>query len=556
MLLPFVSQGQTECTPISTFPVTYGFETSEGFPTGVTTAPTTNTLGDCWRNEPIVEAGAASQYNKRWHVATGTNTAHTGTQGLRLPDKTSGNRTMLVFPAMNFTSANGYVVSFWIYRMSAAAQLEGFEVWVNDTDTLGPNADSLGHFSRCMSAPYPDIVSAAGWYQYETDVITRTGTVYLILVGHSYFGAATNLDDLVISESPACAKVSNLAISAATSNSLTLTWSDAVNTGATYNIYDLSDTSLLQAGVTGTTYTVTGLTANTAYSFGVMANCGTDGFSDMKTIDGRTECAPISLPMTWGFETEDLQGSTTLQQIPWCFERYNNSTSTSYNYYPYALSNASNAHGGSTRSMYFYGSASYGADTMALIFPELNVTTYPMNGNRVKFFARGSSDSYTKNLYVGTMSDPTDISTFTLADTVAITGTTYAQYSISLDNAPATDAYVVMIAFKGNGAIYVDDVTLEVKPACMDVAGVTVSATTSNSITLTWTDAQNPAGTTYTIYNMSDTTAVLTNVPSTTGTITGLTANTPYTFGVQANCTAGDAPIYSIDARTACGVIN
>ena len=356
----------------------------------------------------------------------------------------------------------------------------------------------------------------------------------------------------------ACYSVANLTATNILVDGFTLTWDDAANASSTtYTIYDLADTSVVVSGLTATTYTVTGLTDNTSYNYAVVANCSATNESNPVTISVHTACAALnSLPVTWTFETGELQGTTNLLSLPWCFERYNNSTSTSYNYYPYAYNYSSYAYGGSSRSMYFYGSASYGADTMALIFPELNVTTYPMNGNRVKFFARGSSTSYTKNLYVGTMSDPTDISTFTLADTVAITGTTYAQYSISLDNAPATDAYVVMIAFKGNGNIYVDDVTLEVKPACMDVAGVTVSATTSSSVTLTWTDAQNPAGTTYTIYNMSDTTAVLTNVTSTTGTITGLDANTPYTFGVQANCTAGDAPIYSIDARTACGAIN
>ena len=59
LMVPWAARAQNDCTPIGTFPVTYGFEASEGFTTTVTsaTACTTDVVGTCWRNEATVQTG-------------------------------------------------------------------------------------------------------------------------------------------------------------------------------------------------------------------------------------------------------------------------------------------------------------------------------------------------------------------------------------------------------------------------------------------------------------------------------------------------------------------
>ena len=188
---------RTACGAITTFPITYGFETSEGFPSNAS-YPTTNQLGTCWRNEATVQNGTNA--DRVW--GTSTSYKHNGSQALVLPDKgnsTNFAKTMLVFPEMEFTSANGYTVSFWIYRSGSSSNPEGFKLYVSDCDTIGPNAVELGHYSRNYGIAYPDIVSS-GWYQYETAPITRTGSVYIIFEGQSYYGSATYVDDITIKE--------------------------------------------------------------------------------------------------------------------------------------------------------------------------------------------------------------------------------------------------------------------------------------------------------------------------------------------------------------------
>lgn len=352
-----------------------------------------------------------------------------------------------------------------------------------------------------------------------------------------------------------CRFVTNLHVDVlqTTSSSLTLSWTDNLNTSATYSVYavDATGSTLVQSNIADTTYTVTGLNANTEYTFGVVANCSATEEATMQTTSGRTACSTISLPYTDGFEVIP-SGS---YQMPFCWSRYTSAFTTSTTY-PYSYSG--NAHTGS-RSLYFYGTTgdSY-PDTMVAIMPQLDVTVFPMNGNRVAFWAKMGEASNSKNVYVGTMTDPNDPATFTLVDSVLVSGNTYTMYSVSLNNANATDSYVAFVVLKGTGTMYIDDVTLEEMPSCLEITNLTASDITSSSITLTWNDNANSSAT-YTVYNMADTTVIASNITATPGTangisytVTSLDANTQYTFGVQANCTAGDAAIMTVSARTSC----
>ncbi len=354
---------------------------------------------------------------------------------------------------------------------------------------------------------------------------------------------------------PTCFKVSNLAVDAAAStpNSLTLTWTDALNTNATYSLYEITSAgnTLIQSGITGTTYTVTGLSANTEYTFAMMTDCGAGDVTDLTgPVTGRTACAAMALPWTCGFEANEIVNTTQATALPWCTSRYV-SAGTSGTSYPYSYSSTTYAHGGS-RSLYFYGSTSTSyPDTMTFILPQVDVTTYPMNNSRLTFWARMSSTSYNKDVYVGTLTDPTDPSTYTPVGSVNVTGTTNTLYSVPLTTATATAPYVCVTVLKGSGSLYMDDMTLEEMPSCLEVSNLVASNITSSSVVLTWSDDANSSAT-YSIYNMSDTSLVAGNINDTTYTITGLNSDTEYNFGVQANCPAGDAAFMTVAVRTAC----
>ena len=108
-----------------------------------------------------------------------------------------------------------------------------------------------------------------------------------------------------------CYPVKNLAIvdSLTTTESLTLTWIDTNNTGATYIVYTIAGTDTTEVdaaniNITGTTAVITGLNANTHYTFGVKADCGNGDVTAMRTVIGRTACGAITeFPWTEDFET-------------------------------------------------------------------------------------------------------------------------------------------------------------------------------------------------------------------------------------------------------------
>jgi len=433
------------------------------------------------------------------------------------------------------TVDNGFTVDFTTPFMYTGGNLL-ISFQINPDDVSGYTA--ITWLGKNMTG-----ASRSGYGSTNYD-FTGTGTIRNFLPKTTFtYGAA-----------PTCFKVSNQAIDATltTANSLTLTWTDALNTGATYNIYDMSDTSIIETGVAGTTYTAMNLDANTAYTFGIETNCGDGDIANgYAIVSGRTACAAQALPWTCGFEEDEIVSTSSLTALPWCSERYT-SAYTATTHYPYSYSSSSYAHDGS-RVLYFYGSTgtTY-PDTMALILPEIDVNTYPMNANRMTFWARSSSSSIDKVLYIYTMSNTTDINSATLVDSVVVTGTTHVKYSVSLANVPATNAYLVLMATKANGYLIIDDLTIEEMPSCMEVSNLTVVETTSSSITISWDDTQNPDGTTYTVYDMSNNSNTNATITGNVAVIDNLIANTQYTFGVQANCPSGDAPIMTVSGRTNC----
>ena len=132
--------------------------------------------------------------------------------------------------------------------------------------------------------------SSSVWTTY-TAIIPATATKLAVHYYGNYSFYAW-IDNVSVTEMAGdyCYPVSTLTVDSATSTSIFLSWSDENNTGATYSIYG-ADGSVVATGITGTSYEITGLTALTAYTFGVAANCSATSTSSMTIIDAVTTCA-------------------------------------------------------------------------------------------------------------------------------------------------------------------------------------------------------------------------------------------------------------------------
>ncbi|PLX19958.1 MAG: hypothetical protein C0599_09945 [Salinivirgaceae bacterium] len=118
---------------------------------------------------------------------------------------------------------------------------------------------------------------------------------------------------------------------------------------------------------------------------------------------------------------------------------------------------------------------------------------FEMGSKRLTFYAKRAS--YAENIIIGTITDPTDESTFTEIETIALTDT-YAKYSVDFDSYGGSDMYV---AFKHGvsrtyNSIYIDDLNwaeipttpiCEVSPLSLDFGEATVADTDSDIITIT-----------------------------------------------------------------------
>ena len=339
-----------------------------------------------------------------------------------------------------------------------------------------------------------------------------------------------------------------------TNNSVTLSWTDSHNTGVTYTVMNGSE--VVATGLTEMTYTATGLTANTSYTFTVLTNCSTDNTSLGAVANVRTACDLMTLPYSTSFEDDPyyLYNVTPYADaVPYCWARINDATGT-YNYYPYVYNSSSYAHSG-TKLLYFYvNTTSTYANNEYMVMPQLDPTVYPMNNNMITFWARWSSNA--TSIEVGSMSDPTDASTFVADTTIALTST-YTQYMVKLNkNSLATNAYAAFHVSRSVGSsyryVYLDDVTIDTIPACWPVTGVQIDSTTANSISLSWN--ANPENTGAVTYNiMNGTEVLLSGITATHVTVTGLTANTAYTLGVVAvNAQNKTSVPVEVSGRTDC----
>lgn len=96
---------------------------------------------------------------------------------------------------------------------------------------------------------------------------------------------------------PTCIPVNDLAVDTITPTSVTISWT------GTASSYDVYNENILVGNTTVNTYTFTGLTAATAYTFGVKAICSATDTSVMRTISASTECDDVTtLPYYESFE--------------------------------------------------------------------------------------------------------------------------------------------------------------------------------------------------------------------------------------------------------------
>ena len=369
---------------------------------------------------------------------------------------------------------------------------------------------------------------------------------------------ALYIDDLVVSSATSCVTPSGLTASASSATSANLSWTKGGDEtvwkvrystdGETWTVANsgssLSSPSVTVAG-SSVSYTLTGLEENTTYYIQVQADCGS-------SQSGWTPSAEVTTPCTaqtaigWSEDFESvasgyipaMEPPVLYHNMPECWKKID------YNNYPYVFNRY--AHGESENCLYFCGGTS--STTQIAVLPEftedINTLTLSLYYQNAITFGDYTGASY-GSLEVGYITNPTNAATFTRVGSALPKLSSYGTNAteVPISGAPS-GAYIALRYCGGTemGYVCVDDISIRRSPTCFEPASVSITSTTYNSVSFSWT----PSGQGETQWQYAVVTAGATPVSwsETTDTrsaiVSGLTTGTTYQVCVRSYCGASD----------------
>ncbi|HUH50885.1 MAG TPA: GEVED domain-containing protein [Flavobacterium sp.] len=229
-------------------------------------------------------------------------------------------------------------------------------------------------------------------------------------------------------------------------------------------------------------YTLSGLSSSTAYSFYVRKDCGAvDGQSNwVGPFKFSTLCDVVTaLPYVENFDTYGI-GATA---FPNCWTRPVTYTSGS-NEFPSIVALHPTSAPNSLKFQSLLGTPTYAVTPS---FAE------DIHNLRVRFQLKAESITNSGTMQVGVMSDPYNISTFELVQTIQPTSTSITEYVINFDTTTLSGGNKY-IAFRHNTNstswyYWLDDVEVELLPSCVEPSELTATDLTLTTAVVSWTSS-------------------------------------------------------------------
>ncbi|MBP3739934.1 MAG: fibronectin type III domain-containing protein [Bacteroidales bacterium] len=335
-----------------------------------------------------------------------------------------------------------------------------------------------------------------------------------------------------------CYPVGRLAVVDTLTNDseVTLSWVDTNNSNATYSVYVITATDTTLAGTaTDTVFTVDELDANTAYTFGVVADCGGD-LALMRTIAGHTTCAPIALPYTETFEN----GGEA------CWRIVDNYRYTDYSGNPYVGIYNYGSGAPSPSKVYRFYAANNNRDNYAIL-PYVD----DLSDKLVSFSLYGSNGN---TMEVGVMTNPSDAGTFVPVFSTPFPNYTWTRHEVRLNDTTGGHylAFHITTTSSYGTSVYLDDVTLMVAPSCEKPQSVSARAITATDATLVIADSNEVLNYHLVMLSGNDT-VIDETITDTVLILDTLQHSTLYTVFVSALCDDGtETSVVTTSFRTIC----
>ena len=466
----------TACGYMATLPFTEDFESRA---TG--SSSTGSPFIPCWY---LLNNGTS--YGGYPYVSTYNHT-NNGTKGLYWYNTTTtgtyGDYQCVVLPGVDTTvyPMNELQLSFWAMS-SSTSYYPVFQVGVMADPT------DINTFQQVATV---NVGNNTSWSEFiiTLDGFTGSGCHAAIKATRPSSSWYAYVDDIKLEVIPDCPRVEDVAVSNITPTSADISWSEEGEATAwvvEYGPQGFTRGTGTVSMETSTSISLVGLSVNTAYDVYIIPDCAS-GVGGINMVSFRTECeATITLPYTMGFEVADgvSSGSSTNRNFINCWHRLNNATQ--YFGYPYVGNSTTYAHTGNC-GLYWYNTTTTGTygDYEIVVLPPLDVDAYPINTLQLKFWAKTSSG--TPTFQVGVMTDPNNPNSFQQLGMVSVgTNSQWEQYTVGLAAYTGTGSYVAIRSLRASWTAYVDDITLELAPACPQVINVTSTATGTTGAFLTW----------------------------------------------------------------------
>ena len=534
---------RTACADVATLPMMENFDSYAG---ATTTSVSVNNLPYCWS-----------------YLNEGTSTTYSGYP--------------IIYASATYAASGSNSIRFYTYTTSGTyddqiAILPSIDVDVNPINTLQLSLDV-----RALSATYVfnlDVgimtdptdrntfvtlqtiqTQSTTYANYEVPFSQYVGTGKYIAIRASQPTSGYNygyVDNIRVEPIPECPKPINVSSTVATTNSITLNWTE-VGTATSWLItygptgFTPGTSVAMTETVYENPYTVTGLSASMGYDFYVQSDCGSN-YSNMSNVyTAATQCDMITaLPLMENFDSYTGASSTSVSvnNLPYCWSNLNTGTSTSYSGYPIIYASATYAASGNNAMRFYTYTTSGTYSDQTAILPQIDVNTFPINTLQLTFDARQNSTSYPFTLVVGVMTNPTVASSFTPVQTVTVSSTSYSTFEVPLTQYAGTGAYIAIKApqpTSGYNYGYVDNIILDIAPLCVKPTNVTASNITATTADINWMPggSENAWEVVVVPTGMSITTGTAEPVSAHPYTLTNLNDNTAYDVYVRADCGTG-----------------
>ncbi|MBO4489252.1 MAG: fibronectin type III domain-containing protein, partial [Bacteroidales bacterium] len=534
----------TACSDLTTLPFMENFDSWTG---ATSTSVSTNNLPSCWAN---LNEGTSTSYSGYPIIYNSSSYAASGSNAMRFYTYTTAGTyddQIAILPPVDVNTNPMNTLQIAID--------------VRDNTTSYPFHLDVGIMTdptdRNSFVTIQTITTSLTTYEnYEIPFNQYTGTGKYIALRAQKPTSGYNygyVDNVRVELIPACPKPTNVTATNATTNSVTLAWTE-VGTATSWEI-EYGPAGFTPGTAAGTIetvytnpYTLMGLAASSIYDVYVRSDCGGGEYSNYSNVILiATECDVVStLPLMENFDA--YAGSTTtsvaVNNLPICWTNHNTGTSTSYSGYPIIYNSSSYAASG-TNAMRFYIYTTSGtySDQIAIL-PQIDVNTYPINTLQISFDARRMSSSYTFNVVVGVMTDPTVASTFTPVQTISVPSITYENFEVPLTSYTGTGAYIAIKAPQPTSNYnegYIDNIMVDLTPLCDKPTNVTASNITATSADISWMPGGNETDWELVVvpHGMAVTTGTPEPVSFQPYPLSNLDYSTSYDVYVRADCGTG-----------------